>query len=105
MPKNSENNDELVEAAEPNDILIHTAAPGSPFCNVGEEPSKKEIKEAAVFTASKSQVWRDGKKDVMMHIFKRAEVYKDKIMKSGTWGVRKFKTLKVKKGEILKCVE
>lgn len=101
--KDSENNDELVSQANPKEILLHTAAPGSPFCNLGENPVKEEIKEAAIFTASKSQVWRDVKKDVAMHIFKKCDVYKDKKMKSGTWGVKKFDEFKVKKLDIEKC--
>ncbi|MBC8434948.1 DUF814 domain-containing protein [archaeon] len=100
--KDSANNDDLVEAAEPKDVLLHTSAPGSPFCNLGENPTKEEIKEAAAFTASKSQVWRDSKKDVMMHIFKKKDVYKDKKMKSGTWAVKKFEEFKVRKLEIEK---
>lgn len=100
--KDSANNDVLVEAAEPMDVLLHTSAPGSPFCNLGEDPTKEEIKEAAAFTASKSQVWRDSKKDVMMHIFKKKDMYKDKKMKSGTWAVKKFEEFRVKKSEIEK---
>ena len=53
--KNAENNDELVWQAGPNDILLHTQSPGSPFVNVGELPSKAEINEAAIFTAKYSQ--------------------------------------------------
>lgn len=101
--KDSKQNDEVVAIAKPNDTLLHTAAAGSPFCNVGENPTKEEIKEAAIFTASKSKVWRDSKKDVIMHIFKKKDVYKDKTMKEGTWGVKKFDEIKVKKSEIEKC--
>lgn len=103
--KDAENNDVLVSKAEPKDILIHTAAPGSPFCNVGPSPKKKELKEAATLTASKSQIWRDSKKDVLMHIFRKADVYKEKRMKAGTWSVKKFKEMRIKKGDILKCVQ
>ena len=103
--KNSSNNDELVEAANPKDILVHTAAPGSPFCNLGEKPSKDEIKEAATFCASKSQVWRDNKKDTIIHVFQKSDMYKDKKMKDGTWGVRKMKKIKIKKGKILEKVK
>ena len=101
--KDSSQNDEVVAMAKQNDTLLHTAAAGSPFCNVGENPTKEEIKEAAIFTASKSKVWRDSKKDVIMHIFKKKDVYKDKTMKEGTWGVKKFDEIKVKKSEIEKC--
>lgn len=103
--KDASNNDNLVFAAEPRDILLHTAAPGSPFCNLGENPTKAELNEAAILTASKSQIWRDSKSDVVMHMFRKADIYKDNKMKPGTWGVKKFKEIRVKKGDILKCVE
>ena len=102
--KNSSNNDELVEAANPKETLVHTAAPGSPFCNLGEKPVKSEIKEAAAFCASKSQFWRDNKKDTIIHVFQKSDMYKDKKMKGGTWGVGKMKKIKVKKGKILELV-
>jgi nitrogen fixation NifU-like protein len=103
MGKDSSTNDELVSQAQPNDTLLHTAAPGSPFCNVGENPTKEEIKEAAALTASKSQIWRDSKKDVVMHIFKKKDMQKDKSMKSGTWAVKNFDEVKIKKAEVEKC--
>ncbi len=105
LGKDAVNNDLLVSSANPLDFLIHTAAPGSPFCNVGEKPIKKEIKEAAIFTALKSQIWRDSKSDVVVHIFKKADVFKDNKMKAGSWEVKRFSELKIKKVEILKCVE
>lgn len=101
--KDSKQNDEVVESAKPNDTLLHTAAPGSPFCNIGENPTKEEIKEAAILTASKSKIWRDSRKDVTMHIFKKKDMQKDKSMKEGTWGVKKFDEMKIKKLEIEKC--
>lgn len=105
LGKNSENNDELVESYQgmPN-IILHTAKPGSPFCVINKIkslPSKQEIKEAAIICASKSQDWRDNKTDVEVHQFTGKEVYKEKSMKSGTWGLKKKpKVIKVKKREI-----
>ena len=49
--RDSENNDKLVWDATPKDILLHTEAPGSPFVNLGENPSKNDINEAAIFCA------------------------------------------------------
>jgi len=100
--KNSENNDELVWGAKPNDVLIHTVAPGSPFVNVGENPVKKDIKEAAVFCAKFSQDWRNSKRDVSVNVFKRCDMEKDKRMKSGAWSVKKDEKIRVKATEILK---
>lgn len=100
--KDSENNDKLVWDASPKDILLHTEAPGSPFVNLGEGPSKNDIKEAAVFCAKFSQVWRDTKKDTIVNKFQRSDMNKSKKMKSGTWNVSKEEKLKVKKEDILK---
>lgn len=105
LGKNSENNDELVKLySGKENIILHTAKPGSPFCVIDKlNPLKEEIKEAAVYCARHSQDWRDNKKDVLVHVFKERDVYKTKEMKTGTFGVKKFKIIKVKKEEIEKC--
>ena len=101
--KDAGNNEKLVEAAEPEDVLLHTAKPGSPFVNVGEKPLKKEIKEAAVFCAFRSQDWRDNKGDVVVHVFKKSNVYKKEGMKLGCFGVKKYDDeIIVKKSKIEK---
>ena len=100
--KSSETNDKLVERAGPKDVMLHTNAPGSPFVNVGEAPSKKDINEAAVFCAKFSQDWRGTKRDVVVNMFKRSDMNKESKMKSGTWGVRKKEKVKVKAVDILK---
>lgn len=100
--KDSANNDELVFTSKSNDILLHTALPGSPFVNVGESPSNSDLKEASVFTAKYSQAWRDGKKDVMVNFFRRCDMIKDRRMKEGSWRVLKNDSLKVKRDEIIK---
>jgi predicted ribosome quality control (RQC) complex YloA/Tae2 family protein len=103
LGKNSENNDELVSKFHgKTNTILHTAKPGSPFCVIDKlNPLKEEIKESAVICASKSQDWRDNKKDVIVHIFSGKDVNKDKNMKAGTWGLkRKPKVIKVKKKEI-----
>ena len=103
--RSAENNEELVNQVTPKEIVLHTAMPGSPFCNIKGEASKKDINEAAVFCAKYSQDWRDRKTDVSVHVFRGADIYKEKIMKIGTFGVKKFDVLKVKKSEILKFEE
>ena len=100
--KNSKNNDELVWGAKPNDVLLHTAAPGSPFVNVGEHPSKKDINESAVFCAKFSQDWRNSKRDVVMNVFLRKDMTKDERMKEGSWKVGKEEKIRVKAIDILK---
>ena len=100
--RDAENNDKLVRNAEPNDILLHTSAPGSPFVNVGENPKKKDIKEATIFCAKFSQDWRNSKRDVIVNIFLRKNMEKDRKMKTGTWNVKKQVKVKVKKSDIFK---
>jgi predicted ribosome quality control (RQC) complex YloA/Tae2 family protein len=100
--KNAENNDKLVWDAKPKDILLHTSAPGSPFVNVGENPSKKDIKETAIFCAKYSQDWRSGKQDVIVNKFSRSDMNKSIKMKAGSWNVNKQEKIKVKKKDILK---
>jgi predicted ribosome quality control (RQC) complex YloA/Tae2 family protein len=103
--RDSENNDKLVFEASPNDVMLHTSAPGSPFVNVGEGASKTDIKEASVFCAKYSQDWRDSKRDVVVDVFLRKDMDKDKRMKSGTWSVKGGEKIRVKKGDILKFEE
>jgi len=100
--KNAESNDKLVYEAKPNDILLHTSEPGSPFVNIGESPSKTDIKEATIFCAKYSQNWRDKKTDVIVNIFLKKDTKKDKKMKTGTWSISKQDKIKVKKADILK---
>ena len=100
--KSAESNDKLVSDAGPSDVLLHTDAPGSPFVNVGEDPSKADLKEAAVFCAKYSQDWRDSKRDVIVNKFLRSNMNKDKKMKAGSWNVSKQENIKVKKSDILK---
>ncbi len=103
LGKNAENNEELVKQIEKNEVVLHTAKPGSPFVNIKGKANKKDVKESAIFCASKSQDWRDNKSNVIVHKFKGKDIYKEKGMKTGTFGVRKPKKIIVKKKEIEKC--
>jgi len=100
--KSAEQNDELVKQyLGTSNKLLHTAEPGSPFCVITElKTTKKDIEETAIFCASKSQDWRDNHSDVEVHVFSGKETYKTKAMKSGTFGVRKYNTIKIKKEKI-----
>ena len=101
--RNAENNEELVKQAGKEEIVLHTGLPGSGFVNIKadkKEITKQDIKEAAVFCARYSQDWRDNKKDVFIHIFTGKNIFKDKEMKTGTFGVKNFKKIIVKKEEI-----
>ena len=100
--KSAETNDKLVSDAGSSDVLLHTDAPGSPFVNAGENPSKADLKEAAIFCAKYSQDWRTSKRNVIVNKFLRSDMNKESLMKPGTWGVRKQEKLGVKAVDILK---
>lgn len=98
--KSAENNEELIAQVKPNEEVFHTDAVGSPFVNIKGKPKKGDIKEAAIFCARYSKDWRDNKRDVMVHRFKGADIYKSKGMKTGTFGVKNLKKIKVSKIDI-----
>ena len=100
--KSAKNNEELIKQARDSQTVLHTAKPGSPFVNIKGKATKKDIKEAAIFCARHSQDWRDNKGNVIVHVFKGKDVHKTKGMKLGTFGVKKFKVIKVKKEDILR---
>lgn len=105
MGKNKVNNEKLVnEFKDKKNTILHTLAPGSPFCITDDlKPSKQDIKETAIICARYSQDWRNNKSDVEVHIFNGKKVYKNKLMPLGTFGVKSPKKIKVKKEEIQKC--
>lgn len=104
--KNEKNNEELVAQIEPEELVFHTEKPGSPFVNIKDKnPSSKDIKESAIFCASKSQDWRDNKSDVKVNLFKGKDIYKTKEMKIGTFGVKNKKNILIKKQEIEEFLE
>jgi len=98
--KTSEQNEQIIKQAEPEEIVVHTKAAGSPFCNIKGDASKEDIQEAAIFCARFSRDWKQHQKDIKVHIFSGKDIYKEKNMKTGTFGVKKFKALIVKKGDI-----
>jgi len=100
--KDAKQNEELVKNfIGKENIILHTQKPGSPFCVIENlKPLKKEIKEVAIVCARYSQDYRDNKSDVDVHVFFGSNVYKGKGMKLGTFGVKKFELVKVKKKEI-----
>ena len=102
--KSAEQNEEVVKFALADEYVLHTAKPGSPFCVIKGKAAAEDIKETAVFCASKSQAWRDSKSDVLVHYFKGKDIFKESGMKIGTFGVKKFKAIKVKKGDIKRLI-
>lgn len=83
---------------KPDYTVIHTKAPGSPFMIIqAENPSKKDLEETAVFCGCFSKQWKTGKKQIEMDVFKGNQIYKNRLMKLGTFGVSgKKQTMKIK---------
>ena len=93
--KDAKNNEALITQIAPNEEVFHTAAAGSPFVNIKGKAKKGDIKEAAIFCAIYSRDWKKNKRDVIIHRFKGEDIYKEKSMKTGTFGIKKFKIIKV----------
>ena len=107
LGKDEKSNDKLVRKYKGKEnFIFHTIASGSPFCVIDSSKkkiNKKDLKEAAIVCAAKSQDWRDNKKSVKLHLFKGKDVVKKKGMKTGSWNVRgKPKIIKAKRREIKK---
>ena len=100
--KDAENNEELVNQAEKDEWLLHTLFPGSPFVNIKGKAKKGDVKEAAIFCAKYSREWKKSKKDVEVHKFKKKDTRKSILMKKGTFGVKDFKKIRVRKEDIIK---
>jgi len=104
LGKNAEQNEELVKQFKGKDnVIMHTAEPGSPFCVIDNlKPTNKDMVASGAICAGYSQDWRDNKNDVIVHVFTGKDIRKRKGMKVGTFGVKKFKKIKVKKKYIEK---
>lgn len=100
--RDAKNNEELIEQIQPNEEVFHTEMPGSPFVNIKGKAKLGDIKEAAIICARYSKDWKKNKKDVIVHRFKGKDIYKEKGMKLGTFGVKNIKMIKVKKNWIIK---
>jgi len=98
--KSSANNEELIKQVGKEEEVFHTNEVGSGFVNIKGKARRGDMKQAAIFCAAYSKDWKKNKSDVIVHRFKGKEIYKDSKMKEGTFGVKKFKRIKVKKEEI-----
>jgi len=108
LGRDKNNNDELVKSFRgKKNIILHTFAPGSPFCVIEKlNPTKNEIYEAGIFCASRSQDWRDNKGDVKMNIFTGKDVKKTIFMKVGSWKIKKnLGEIIIKKKDILNLLK
>jgi len=88
--KSAEQNEAVIKQAKPDDIVMHTDDPGSPFCVLIDdiEETQQDIEEAAIFCASLSQSWKKKQKQIKVGVFRREQMNKTKSMKKGTFGVK-----------------
>ena len=100
--KSAKNNEELIKQIKPNEEVFHTAKPGSPFVNIKGKPKLGDKKFASIICAKYSKDYRDNKSDVLVHRFQGKNIYKNKTMKTGTFGIKRFKEIKIKKNLIEK---
>jgi len=100
--RTDQNNEDLIKQVEKNEEVFHAESVGSPFVNIKHKPKKGDIKIATIFCAKFSREWKKNKKDVSIHRFKGKDIYKKKEMKLGTFGLKKFRKIKVKKQDIIK---
>jgi hypothetical protein len=86
---------------KPSYTVMHTSKPGSGFMIIQDnEPSQKDLDECAVFCGCFSKQWKNLKNassKIDIDVFNGKDVYKEKGMKTGTFGVKnKEKTVKIK---------
>lgn len=98
--RTDKNNEELISQVKPEELVFHTMASGSPFVNIKGNVLEGDIKEAAILCARYSRDWKKNKANIEVHMFNGNDIYKNKTMKTGTFGVKKFKTIKIKKQDI-----
>ena len=103
--KSAEQNEEVIKFAEPEELVLHTKLPGSPFCIIKGKATPADIKETAVFCARFSKAWKHNKADIEIHIFRGKDIFKEKGMKTGTFGVKKAKKILARKGSVEKFGE
>ena len=99
--KSDEQNEIVIKNfLRPEYVVMHTSEPGSPFCILlSEKPLKKDLDETAIFCGCFSQQWKKINENakISIDIFKGEQIYKTKVMKLGTFGVKgEKKVIKIK---------
>jgi len=97
--KSRSSNEELLKNyLDKEDLVFHTEARGSPFFLI-KKGSKELINFTALVTAKFSKEWKNAKKDIEVMYVKGDQIYKDKTMNAGTFGVRGNKSIILVKKE------
>lgn len=94
-------NENLMAQTKPTETILHTEMAGSPFVNIKGEPKEGDLEEAAVMCARYSRDYKKNQSNTDVHYFLGKDTHKSKHMKTGTFGVKKAKTINVKSEDIL----
>lgn len=89
-------NEALMAQIKLNEIIFHTEMAGSPFVNIKGEPKEGDLEEAAIMCARYSRDYKKNQGSVDIHYFLGKDTHKSKHMRTGTFGVKKAKTINVK---------
>jgi len=107
--KSDEQNEVVIRNfMKPDYTIMHTSLPGSGFMIIqSDNPSKKDLDETAVFCACFSQQWKEvnSKQKIDVDVFKGEQIYKNKSMKIGTFGVKGEKQVKKVKPELVLVIQ
>ena len=108
LGKNAESNELLLKKfTKANELVFHTKAVGSPFCVIKADYkaiSEIEKKEAARMCSVFSKEWKNGKKIIEVHSFLGKNIFKEKNMAKGTFGVKKIEKKYRIKAEAYLCL-
>ncbi len=100
LGKDAKNNEELIKIVKPTDYVFHTLNPGSPFVKLSSDSSEEDRKIARILCAMYSHSRKDKPKEILVDSFRGEDIYKDKTMKLGTFGIKTFRVFKIKRKEI-----
>ena len=105
--KNDEQNELVIKNfLKPGYTVMHTSSPGSSFMIIQDDnPSKKDLDETAIFCGCFSKEWKSGKKMISVDVFQGSQIYKSKIMKTGTFGAKGIKKVKKIKPELVLIIQ
>jgi len=100
LGKDAKNNEDLIKTVESTDYVFHTSNPGSPFVKLSSDSSEDDRKIAGILCVMYSHSRKDKQKEILVDSFRGRDIYKNKNMKLGTFGIKNFKILKIKRKEI-----
>ena len=103
--KSKESNEELLKKhLDEKDLVFHTEMKGSPFFILKNNRDKENIFRAALLTAFYSQDWKKHNNNVDVSYYEGNQIFKEKKMSTGTFGVKGKREVMIIRKEELKDV-